>query len=482
MSEHRPSLLIVDDVTDNIELLGACLQDLGDLSFALSGPECLTLVREHRPDLILLDVMMPGMDGYEVFDLLQHDPATRDIPVIFVTARTDADSESRALSAGAIDFIHKPINTDVVRARVRRTLELGAARAECQEARHELDRQVEERTADLRDALHRAEKANQAKANFLSNMSHELRTPLNGILGMTYLLERKLPDPGPRPYVRNIHDEGVRLLNLINQILEAARLESGRYHLESHEFDLLALLGTCEQRIAPRLKKKGLTLVREIDPALPLRLRGDPVRIGQLLNHVLDNAEKFSVRGCISLRCQQRPASDGRLPVLFEIEDQGIGIDEEAQQRILRLFEQGDNSLTRAHGGSGLGLSIASNLAQLMGGQLRIRSEPGVGSMVQIELPLAPAQTVPGAAATPLVGAGLLLEIDYLQRLLEEESLDALIVWQNVSPRLPDSEAAARDDIDTAIRGYDFPAACIALAPLRTRCRAGQHHEHGGKA
>jgi two-component system, NarL family, sensor histidine kinase BarA len=468
LTPQRPNLLIVNDVADNIHLLAACLQDIGDLRFAQSGPACLAMVQECRPDLILLDVMLPGMDGYEVCDLLKHDPATRDIPVIFVTARTDADSESRALAGGASDFIHKPINRDVVRARIRRTLELEAAKVECLNSRQLLARQVEERTAALRDLLIRAEQANTAKSDFLANMSHELRTPLNGILGMAHLLEHKLTKPALQQYVRHIDTSGQRLLAVINNILEASRLEAGRYQVETQDFNLLSMLETCERRLQANLAKKQLLLVREIDPGLPLELRGDPLRIAQVLNHILDNAEKFSERGCITLRCRKQRENGQLIQVVFEIEDQGIGIADELLTRIFKLFEQGDNSSTRRFGGCGLGLAISRSLVDLLSGQLTINSLPGKGSLVRITLPLQKAQASGADGSEAAASARLHQMLNYLQRLLAEDDIAAASIWPALRPLLADGQCtlASLSAIDAAIEAYDFVTVRQVLASI----------------
>ena len=182
-----PRILIIDDVIDNVVVLGEALSGNADIQFATSGAEGLELVRQGLPDLILLDVMMPGMDGYEVCSILKADPKLRDVPVIFVTAKNDAESESRALTAGAVDFIHKPINNEVVRARVKLHLAMKRRERELRDLNIDLEQKVIERTRALSEALMVAEDASRMKSDFLANMSHEIRTPMNTIIGATYL-------------------------------------------------------------------------------------------------------------------------------------------------------------------------------------------------------------------------------------------------------------------------------------------------------
>lgn len=178
----RPRLLLVDDEPANLDTLIALLEDDYALSVATSGAEALALLAgEARPALVLLDAMMPGMDGYEACARMKAMPATRDLPVIFVTARTDAESESRALAAGAADFIHKPVNRQVLRARVKLHLEL-------HRHRHRLEELVHARTLELAAARDEARVADRAKTAFLATMSHELRTPLNHIVGLNHLV------------------------------------------------------------------------------------------------------------------------------------------------------------------------------------------------------------------------------------------------------------------------------------------------------
>jgi len=320
----RPSVFIVDDTPTNIQVLISLLEDECELRFATSGPDALEMLRqEPLPDLLLLDVMMPGMDGYEVFEALKANPATRSLPVLFVTAKTDPASESRAFAAGAVDFIHKPFNHDVVRARVRLQLQLQAAHRELQRHRDHLEELVEARTRELAAARDAAESANRAKSAFLANMSHELRTPLNHILGFASLLEDMVHEPDSQAMLRGILQSGQHLLELVRSVLDLSRAEADQITLAEIDFDLAGLLEHTLAQVREAAAAKGLSLRLEHDATLPVRLRGDPVRLGQVVGALLDNAVKFSRSGDVVLRTCCQAQHPHAVTLRIEVQDHG---------------------------------------------------------------------------------------------------------------------------------------------------------------
>ncbi len=250
------------------------------------------------------------------------------------------------------------------------------AHAELETLNQKLQRLVEQ----LKDATKRAEEASQAKSSFLANMSHEIRTPMNAVIGFANLALKTDLSAQQRDYVAKIHNAGISLLSLINDILDFSKVEAGKITLESVDFNLESVVGEVTAVNGPPAFSRGLEMMVNIPPEVPLDLRGDPHRLGQVLTNLIGNSVKFTQAGEVELRVSFLERTGDRVKLEFSVRDTGIGMSEEETARLFRPFTQADSSTTRKFGGTGLGLSITHRLVELMGGQLSVKSAPRQGS------------------------------------------------------------------------------------------------------
>ena len=252
---------------------------------------------------------------------------------------------------------------------------------------------------ELHQLKAQADAASKAKSDFLSNMSHEIRTPMNSIIGMTHLALQGAPDPRQRDYLEKIHHSGQHLLGIINDILDFSKIEAGMLKLDQVGFMLDSLMRNVETQLGQAAAAKCLGFDVDIAPELMRPLRGDPLRLGQVLLNFAGNAVKFSYRGRIQLRVRLERAFGPEVLLRFEVRDQGIGIEPDAAKNLFTPFQQADGSATRRHGGTGLGLAISRQLAELMGGAVGVDSTPGLGSTFWFTARLALEEAASGAGA-----------------------------------------------------------------------------------
>ena len=418
---EKATILVVDDTPDNLSLMSNLLKDKYQVRIANGGEKALKIAASNSPpDLILLDIMMPGMDGYEVCERLKHDPKTSNIPVIFLTAKAEIMDEQMGLERGAVDYITKPISPPIIMARVKNHLALKAASDFLRDQNQFLELEVAKRTKEVIASREIAlrnqqlEEAGRMKSEFLANMSHELRTPLNAIIGFSEMLgDGLLGDLSPqqKEAVNDIFSSGSHLLSLINDILDLSKVEAGKMTLELEALEVTALVQASLQVVREQALKHRLRLIADIAPGLGT-VQLDERKLKQILYNLLSNAVKFTPDGGevrVSVRrIEHQSQPDGPFEDSLElaVSDSGIGISAADQARLFQPFTQIDSTLARRYEGTGLGLAMVRRLAELHGGSVALESTPDTGSTFRVWLPWraaadAPSRLEPMPAALP---------------------------------------------------------------------------------
>jgi len=426
-------ILIVEDSPTQAERLRRLIQSKNyRVRVAANGRLALALLREHRPHLVLSDIIMPELNGYELCRAIKEDPALRDIPVILVTALNDVKDIIRGIECGADNFIRKPYSEEYLLSRISHmlvnqklreapesegiALYLGEQKHFIHAGRQQIldllistyeqavqvnsELQARERQVielNMRLAHHAAEletinreialknlelaEASRMKSAFIANMSHELRTPLNAIIGFTGALLMKLPGPltpDQDKQLNTIRTSARHLLSLINDILDVAKIESGKVTLALERVQCQDLLAQTVDTLRPLAAQKGLALSVELPPE-PVVIDSDKRALTQVIINLVNNAIKFTDTGSVKVALGQR-LEEGQLVTEFSVTDTGAGIRAEDQSKLFQAFSQLDSTSTRHAEGAGLGLYLCQNLANLLGGKLFFHSEFGAGS------------------------------------------------------------------------------------------------------
>jgi CheY-like chemotaxis protein len=376
-SIRRQTVLVADDsLTVRMEIRDLLEAHGYEVCLVRNGRECLDFLEEEMPDLVLLDLVMPEIDGIEVCKRVKSAERTMEIPVLLLTAAGDIEDKVRGLKAGAEDYLTKPFEEAELLARI-------ASHLRIKELIYQLHEEIDERKKtefELQEAKEKAEEANRSKSDFLARMSHEIRTPMNAIIGFSELTHRTELTPKQSDYLKGIRDSARSLLGIIDDILDFSKIEAGKLSMESVDFDLRDALDNMASMVGLRAEEKGLELLFSIDPHTPHHLIGDSLRLGQVLINLGNNAVKFTEQGEIVVRTKLLETDGEDVCLQISVSDTGIGISAEQKKNLFQAFTQADGSITRKFGGTGLGLVICKRLVEMMGGTISLESEEGKGS------------------------------------------------------------------------------------------------------
>ncbi|MDP6735548.1 MAG: hybrid sensor histidine kinase/response regulator [Nitrospinaceae bacterium] len=361
-------ILVVDDTPANIDILFQTLEPEGcTLSVATSGEDALNLVSEIQPDLILLDIMMPGIDGYETCRRLKEDESTCNIPVIFLTAKNQTKDIVIGLSAGGVDYITKPFRQEEVCARIRKHIQLQT-----------LKNKLEEQNQTLSEL-------NETKNRLLGMASHDLRNPLTSIQGYSKFLLSKgdqLEEGARKEFLEIIYSASGNMLALVNDLLNLSVIESGELILSLKLSSIGELIEERVRLYDYMAQGKNIKLLTSLEDIPEFSF--DPQRIGQVLDNLLSNAIKFTPPGSrIHIHLKE---INERIQV--SVRDEGLGIKEEEQDKLFLPFGKLSSKPTGGEGGTGLGLAIAKKMIDAHHGEMKVRSETGKGTEFSFEIPL----------------------------------------------------------------------------------------------
>jgi two-component system, sensor histidine kinase len=366
------SLLYVEDNEDTAEEVSIFLSHFFvNLHVATNGVEGLEKFKEHKADIVLTDIQMPLMDGITMAkQIKQIEPKTQ---VVISSAFNESKYLKDAINVGVAAYLIKPINFKNL---------LNILEDILSNIYHEVE--LNKKYKELEIAKNEAIKANKSKSEFLANMSHEIRTPLNAIMGFISLLKEDEINEEKVKYLNTINSSSLNLLEIINNILDFSKVESNQIDLENRDFNAIKEIGAEAELFNALMLEKDIKFIVNISPDFPTYLHSDALRIKQVVTNLLSNALKFTP--CNKTIILNISYIDSHLHV--SVKDEGIGIAQDKQKSVFEAFTQADSSTTREYGGTGLGLTISYKLIEALGGELKVKSEVGIGSEFYFSIPI----------------------------------------------------------------------------------------------
>jgi len=356
MTDERKKIIVVDDNLEDLTALKYTLKDNYGVYPCQSAVNMFDLLEHFKPDLILLDVEMPDMNGYEAARKLKDNPQYREIPLIFLTSMNDSISEMEGLKLGAVDYISKPFLAPLLLQRIKTHLAL-------------MEHQME------------ALKASKAKGEFLSHMSHEIRSPLNAVIGMITIASGTDDVQKIKHCLERADNASRYLLSLINDILDMSKIEANKLELSYGEVNFEKMVAGIINVTSVRAVEKHQDIEVNVSGDVPPYIISDELRLSQVITNLLTNAIKFTPdHGRIVLSAEKLDEKDGEITLRIKVEDNGIGISPEQQKRLFTSYTQAENSISKTFGGTGLGLAISKRIVELMRGTIWIESELDKGS------------------------------------------------------------------------------------------------------
>ncbi len=386
--KDKPIVLIIDDSSVNLTLLYNMLEKNNfQVMLANSGEQGLVLAKQNPPDIILLDIIMGGWDGYETCRHMKREQILNKVPVLFLSALGDTENKVRALQAGGVDYISKPFQREELLARVQTHIELANLRQHLEEEVASKTEKIKLLFEALQLSYDKAEQASILKTEFLRNVSHEFLTPMNIVLGMSeMLLEDTELTEEQNSYTTAIMNASKKLTDILTNMLNFAQQFKGELKSASSEFFIYEVVDNILQQFTPFIQSKQLSIEAIIDPSLYIAFYGDKEAIHKILSKLVDNAIKFTEQGNVIIQVKAIECFENGEWIEFKIIDTGIGIAEEAN--LFDTFYQIDGSSTRSHDGMGMGLAVAKMFTETIGGKIGVNSELNEGSSFWFKIPL----------------------------------------------------------------------------------------------